>query len=43
MSLLFDLLKKFGRCSGLKINHTKSEAMRLGKRKNREDAPFNVK
>ena len=43
MSLLLDLLEKFERCSGLKINHTKSEAMWLGKWKNREDTPFNVK
>ena len=43
MSHLLDLLEKFERCSGLKINHTKSEAMWLGKWKNREDTPFNVK
>ena len=43
MSHLRDLLEKFERCSGLKINHTKSEAMWLGKWKNREDTPFNVK
>ena len=43
MSLSFDLLKKFGRCSGLKINHTKSEETWLGKWENREDTPFNVK
>ena len=43
MSLLLDLLEKFERCSGLKVNHTKSEAMWLGKWKNREDTPFNVK
>ena len=43
MSSLLDLLEKFERCSGLKINHTKSEAMWLGKWKNREDTPFNVK
>ena len=36
-------LEKFERCSGLKINQTKSEAMWLGKWKNREDTPFNVK
>ena len=42
MSHLLDLLEKFERCSGLKINHTKSEAMWLGKWKNREDTPFNV-
>ena len=42
MSHLLDLLEKFERCSGLKINHTKSEAMWLGKWKNREDTPFNL-
>ena len=40
MSVLLDLLKKFERCSVFKINHTKSEAMWLGKWKNREDDPF---
>ena len=43
MSVLLDLLEKFERCSGLKINHAKSEAMWLGKWKNRDDTPFNVK
>ena len=43
MNVLLDLLEKFERCSGLKINRTKSEAMWLGKWKNREDTPFNVK
>ena len=45
MSVLLDLLEKFERCLGLKINRTKSEAMWLGKwnSKNREDTPFNVK
>ena len=43
MSVLLDLLEKFERCSGLKINRTKSEAMWLGKWKNREDTLFNVK
>ena len=43
MSVLLDLLEKFERCSGLKINRTKSEAMWLGKWKNREDTPFNIK
>ena len=43
MSVLLDLLEKFERCSGLKLNRTKSEAMWLGKWKNREDTPFNVK
>ena len=42
-SVLLDLLEKFERCSGLKINRTKSEAMWLGKWKNREDTPVNVK
>ena len=40
ISLLLDLLVKFERCSGLKINQ-KSEAMWLGKWKNREDTLFN--
>ena len=31
ISLLLDLLEKFERCSGLKINHMKSEAMWLRK------------
>ena len=43
MSVLLDLLEKFERLSGSKINCTKSEAMWLGKWKNREDTPFNVK
>ena len=43
MSLFLDLLEKFERCSGLKINHMKSEAMWLEKWKNKEDTPFNVK
>ena len=43
MSVLLDLLEKFDRRSGLKINHAKSEAMWLGKWKSREDTPFNVK
>ena len=43
MSALLKLLEKFERCSGLKINPRKSEAIWLGKWKNREDTPFNVK
>ena len=43
MNLLLELLEKFERCSGLKINPTKSEAIWLGKWKNREDTPFNFK
>ena len=43
MSALLKLLEKFERCSGLKINPTKSEAIWLGKWKTREDTPFNVK
>ena len=43
MSVLLDLLENFERCSGLKLNHVKSEAMWLGKWKSREDTPFNVK
>ena len=35
--------EKFERCSGLKINPTKSEAIWLRKWKNREDTPFNFK
>ena len=43
MSALLDLLEKFERCLGLQINHTKSEAMWLGKWKRREDILFNVR
>ena len=43
MSLLLELLEKFERCSGLKINQTKSEAMWLGIWKDGEDTPFNLK
>ena len=43
MSVLLHLLEKFERHSGFKINRPKSEAMWLGKWKNREDNPFNVK
>ena len=43
MSVLLDLLGKFETCSGLKINHAKSEAMWLRKWKSRDDTPFNVK
>ena len=43
MSVLLDLLENCERCSGLKINCTKSGAMWLGKWKNREDTPSNVK
>ena len=43
MNVLLQLLEKFERCSGLKINPTKSEAIWLGKWKNREDTPFNFK
>ena len=43
MCVLLDLLEKFERCLGLKNNCTKSEAMWLGKWKDREDTPFNVK
>ena len=43
MSILLELLEKCERCSGLKINQTKSEAMWLGKWKSREDTPFNIK
>lgn len=40
MSLSLDLLEKFERSSGLKINHTKTDAFWLGEWKNREDTPF---
>lgn len=40
---LLHILERFERCSGLKINPTKSEAMWLGKWKNREDTPFNFR
>ena len=43
MNVLLELLEKFERCSGLKINPTKSEAIWLGKWKNREDTLFNFK
>ena len=43
MNVLLQLLEKFERCSGLKINPTKSEDIWLGKWKNREDTPFNFK
>ena len=43
MSVLLDLLEKFERSLALKINRMKSESMWLGKWKNREDTPFNIK
>lgn len=43
MSALLELLDLFEKCSGLKINQTKSEAMWLGKWKKRKDTPFNLK
>ena len=43
MSELLKLLEKFERCSGLKINLTKSEALWLGSWRNRKDTPFNLK
>ena len=43
MDDLLELLEKFERCRGLKINPTKSEAILLGKWKNRADTPFNFK
>ena len=43
MNVLLELLEKFERCSGLKINPTKSEAIWLGKWKNGEETPFNFK
>jgi len=43
MGVFLDLLEEFEWCSGLKINHSKAEALWLGKWKNREDTPFNFK
>ena len=43
INVLLELLEKFERCSGLKINPTKSEATWLGKWNNREDTRFNFK
>ena len=43
MNVLLELLEKFERCSGLKINPTKSETIWLGKWKNRDDTPFDFK
>ena len=39
MNVLLELLEKLERCSGFKINPTKSEAIWLGKWKNWEDTP----
>ena len=41
-SVLFDVLKKFHSCSGLKINTEKCEAIWLGKWRDRKDRPFGV-
>ena len=40
---LFTLIKEFGKCSGLKINESKSEGMWLGTKKNCNRKPFNIK
>ena len=43
VSNLLKLLCKFKHASGLEINTTKTEAMRLGAWRNREDTPYNFK
>ena len=43
MNVLLELPEKFERCLELKINPTKSEAIWVGKWKNRADTPFNFK
>ena len=40
---LFTLIKEFSKCSGLKINESKSEGMWLGTKKNCNRKPFNIK
>ena len=40
---LFTLIKEFGKCSGLKINESKSEGMWLGTKNNCNRKPFNIK
>ncbi|KAL9965225.1 hypothetical protein ACROYT_G028996 [Oculina patagonica] len=42
VSNLFDLLLLFEKCSGLKINQTKSEMLWLGSLRHRKDAIFNL-
>ena len=42
VSNLFDLLSLFEKCSGLKINQTKSEMLWLGSMRHRKDALFNL-
>ena len=42
VSNLFDLLSLFEKCSGLKINQTKSEMLWLGSLRHRKDAIFNL-
>ena len=37
LSILFDLLSLFERCSGLKLNQTKSEMLWLGSMRHRKD------
>ena len=40
---LFKLIKKFEICSGLKLNISKTEALWIGKDKNKTEKPFNIK
>ena len=42
VSNLFDLLSLYQKCSGLKINQTKSEMLWLGSLRHRKDAIFNL-
>ena len=42
VSNLFNLLSLFEKCSGLKINQTKSEMLWLGSLRHRKDAIFNL-
>ena len=42
MSKLFDLLSLFGRCSGVKLNQTKSEMIWLGSIRRRKDTILNL-
>ena len=39
---LFELYGDSGDCSGLRLNHSKSEAMWLGKNSNRKDIPLGI-
>ena len=40
---LFKLINKFEICSGLKLNISKTEALWIGKDKNKTEKPFNIK